>query len=189
MSPEELSQEERRKKIKEIDREMKDRLTELKRLMQVEGLEESAEVADDILIGMNAINYSENAVIKRRSTKETLPQKSQGKNVSAADSKKLRRVLLVIPVRDILDYINFFDPGKIGSTIGWLVNNINTALTCKKEDLKHLRLGAIAMNEPKVIWVKMLVRNQDGNTEQPNLKKVDAVVHTYNKILEEILST
>ena len=52
MSPEELSHEERRKKIKEIDREMKDRLTKLKRLMQVEGLEESAEVADDILIGL-----------------------------------------------------------------------------------------------------------------------------------------
>ena len=48
---------------------------------------------------MNAINYNENAVIKRRSTKETLPQKLQDKNVSAADSKKLQRVLLVIPVR------------------------------------------------------------------------------------------
>ena len=27
---------------------------------------------------------------------------------------------------------------------------------CKKEDLKALRPGAIAVNEPKVLWIKMV---------------------------------
>ena len=75
----------------------------------------------------------------------------------------------------------------IGSTIDWLVNNIDRAILCRKEDLKHIRPGAIAANEPKILWVKMLRRqyNTELHTKQ---NPVDALVDVYNDLLEEILS-
>ena len=75
------------------------------------------------------------------------------------ENKRLLRILLVILGWDILEYINFFELGKshvIGSTLDWLVNNIDITILCHKEDLKHVRPGAVAANEPKIIWVKML---------------------------------
>ena len=106
------------------------------------------------------------------------------------DNKKLPRILLVVPDRDILEYINYYQSGKshiIGSSIKWLVNNIDCTVTCKKENLKHLCPGAIAAAEPKIIWIKMLTRSYHPYLSQK--KPVDNLVHIYNKILEEILST
>ena len=107
------------------------------------------------------------------------------------DTKRLPRLLTVIPDCDILDYIDFYTSGKshvIGTTIEWLVNNIDRAITCKKEDLKHIRPGAVAANEPKVIWVKMLARSaNDRHSEKPD--PVNELASTFNYILEEILAT
>ena len=106
------------------------------------------------------------------------------------ETKKLPRILLVIPDCDLLEYINFCDSGKshvIGANLEWLINNIDQALTCEKEDLRHIR-GAVMANEPKIIWVKMLNRSLGGfASERINL--INELADTFNSILEEILST
>ena len=107
------------------------------------------------------------------------------------ENKRLPRVLLMVPDHDILEYIDFFQPGKshvIGSTLEWLINNVDRVITCKKEDLRHAHPGAIAAAESKIIWVKMFTR--ECNTQSSGAQNpVDSLVDTYNDILEEILST
>ena len=106
------------------------------------------------------------------------------------DSKKLPRVLLVAPDQEIPKYIDYFDTGKshvIRSTLEWLVNNIDRAITCKKEDLKHQKIGTVIANEPRIIWIKMLAKSTNDTSERKD--PVNELVEVFNKILEEILST
>ena len=106
------------------------------------------------------------------------------------DSKHLPRILIITPDRDILKYIDFFGSGKshvIGSTVEWLVNNINRAIMCKKEDLKHHKSGAVVANEPKIIWIKMIARSVNDISEKKD--QVNELTDMFNSILEEILST
>ena len=107
-----------------------------------------------------------------------------------SDVKKLPWILLAIPDQDILQYINYFEPGKshvIGTALEWLVTNFEKAITCKKEDLHHQRAGAVAANEPKMLWVKMLKCSPNDASESSD--QVDAVADTFNEILEKILAT
>ena len=79
----------------------------------------------------------------------------------------LLRYLLVIPDKDLVKEANVFDYGVtriLEDIIKYLLININQAIEVHKEDLKGKRMGAISTAvEPRIIWVKMIVRPQTSN--------------------------
>ena len=103
------------------------------------------------------------------------------------EATKLPRVILMIIQDDLLNAINYTIGRKshaIGTCWDWLIKNIERAIDIKKEDLRNKKPGAVRINEPKIIWVKMF-----GSSEANLPQALLAAKDISNFILEEILST
>ena len=101
------------------------------------------------------------------------------------ESKKLPRLLLMILDTDFLEQIDIINPGKtkiMGPCFEWLVSQLERVIAEKKEELRQKQPGAIAANEPKIIWVSLLERK--GFIAKSYL---NAVI-TANVVMEEVLS-
>ena len=97
----------------------------------------------------------------------------------------LPRLLVVIPDADILKFINHYTYGVsaiTGRCLNWLITNMDRVIEAKKEQLQKKKAGAVAANEPKIIWVKML--------DTPNMTYSDLMAcrKKYNAILDDILA-
>ena len=94
--------------------------------------------------------------------------------------KNLPCFLICMPDMDILRFINHFGFGIsqiIGSSLNWLIKNMEQALDAKKDELRHRRPGALISREPKIIWEA--IPHQPGY-DQTRIAK-------FNRILENIL--
>ena len=69
----------------------------------------------------------------------------------------------------------------IGKSLQWLVSEINKALECRKDHLRRRKPGAVAPNEPKVHYIKMLDRPKC----QPD--KIFTARHKFNTILDDVI--
>ena len=84
------------------------------------------------------------------------------------DVAKLPKFLLVVPDEDILsctDYQKYGLELSMHVALGWIITQMEHALETKKEDLMRHKPGAVAFNEPKTIWVKMLNRVFDSEND------------------------
>ena len=68
--------------------------------------------------------------------------------------KTMPRMVIIIPDNDIIKHnsISFYDYGAkkmCEMIVSWLVNNINKAITGRREDMKHLKPGSVMQGEPK----------------------------------------
>ena len=99
------------------------------------------------------------------------------------NEKKLPRIILIIPDGDILQFINHFNFGIsyiLGSLLSWLINQIDTAIDCKKSEFRKEQPSIISSNEPKVISVK--IHNHPKGQSQ-----LLATRNKFNNILENLL--
>ena len=98
------------------------------------------------------------------------------------ENQLLPHFIIIVPDWDILKSIKYYDYGVskiIGSTLEWLVREIDRLITTKKIDLAKIRPGAVISSEPKIIWITMLGR--------PYPSRVLALRKKFNAILEETL--
>ena len=87
-----------------------------------------------------------------------------------------------MPDWDILKSDNFFNYGIkeiCEANTTWLTNEIERAVTIKKEDMRSIRKGAVIESEPKIIYVKMIYR--------PTKNQVVAARNKFNDALEGAL--
>ena len=100
------------------------------------------------------------------------------------ESNKLPRIILFIIDWDILENIDYATTVKsqlIGSTLEWLISNVDKAIQAKKDGIRQIRPGALGINEPKIIWSKMLMRPEFS----PELELAQGIA---NVIMEDLLA-
>ena len=105
------------------------------------------------------------------------------------DATKLPRINLLIPDQDILDDIDYSHEGKsiiMGGVFEWLVNQVQRAITSKKEDMRNIRPGAVIVNEPKTIWLKMLQSPQD-DVDLFNAQKHYNFLHQFGETISSMM--
>ena len=98
---------------------------------------------------------------------------------------QLPRFIIVIPEADILKHINYFSYGIstiIGKCLNWIITEMERVVDARKDELRRKNPGAVAPNEPKIIWVAMMNR--------PHISYNDmmSVCTKYNKILRDLLA-
>ena len=99
------------------------------------------------------------------------------------DNTKIPRIILIIPDYDILRYIGFFGFGEshvIGSTLNWLICNVENTIDSKREEFRKKKPGALHNSEPKVIWMKIFDRPIDARGTVTSATK-------FNNLLEELV--
>ena len=78
------------------------------------------------------------------------------------EKERLPKYILMFPDKDLLWYVNHknFGVGKIATDLlYWLCDEIEKALSLRKEDVRGKRPGALwSSSEPRIVWVKMLTR-------------------------------
>ena len=82
-----------------------------------------------------------------------------------------------------MDFTDFGISKILGMCLEWLVEEVEKAITIKKEDMRAVRQGAVTTLEPKVIWVKAIDRPGTGL----KLEDIREVNRKFNAILEETL--
>ena len=109
------------------------------------------------------------------------------------DAEKLPRLIIVAPDWDLINYINiehFEADAVINEVLAWILMNMKRAIKSKQDFLLKKRAGAVAENEPKLIWVKMI--NRFGSTtkyDRSNAKlRALALKGKFNRILEDRLA-
>ena len=96
----------------------------------------------------------------------------------------LPRFVIVVPDWDILKYINHVGYGlsmMTDKSLNFIITAMECLIAACKDELRRRRLGAIAPNEPKIIWINMTDHHEVRD-------KTLAVRNKFNKVLEEILS-
>ena len=99
------------------------------------------------------------------------------------DTLKLPCIILVIPGKDIIKYVDFDESGTRfmhGGALAWIITQMVRFIDAKKDNLLHRKAGAVVVHKPKIIWVKTL-RKLD--TPLASL----AVINKFNGMLEDIL--
>ena len=103
--------------------------------------------------------------------------------------RKLPKYIIILPDKDIIEAAQqsgFRCKVLFHYMINWLVRNIDEETQDRKEKLKKKRLGAVLCeSDPKIIWVKMVVRPFIKNAEK---SYIFAQCNTFNAILEAELS-
>ena len=97
---------------------------------------------------------------------------------------RLPKYLIVILDDELITHINHFDTGfrvMSGGLINWMANNIIRAIEFRKKDLLRIRVGAVSVGDPKVIWTKLMSHNK-------GYDRVMTVKTKYNNTLDDILS-
>ena len=111
------------------------------------------------------------------------------------DNHRLPRYILMIPDKDILTCLhkkNINAALVMGSTIHYLIKQIDMFLERRRQDLADKKKGALLLSDTKVVWVRMLKRpaithNKDfTETSSPSLAAY-ALRGKFNSILEERL--
>ena len=103
------------------------------------------------------------------------------------DYEKLPRMIVIIPDLDILRFLRIDDRDNSLSSIlqeliKWIITNMRRATEAKHDFLMTRKAGAVADNEPKIIWVKMI--NRFGSRYDPILMQKGR----FNRILEDLLA-
>ena len=96
----------------------------------------------------------------------------------------LPRFLIIFPDLEIIKFVNYEKYGisKILAMLTeWWVSQIENAVDTKKEDMRSKRSGAVTSLEPKLIWLKMLMRPKRFNAV------IDDQTDKFNAILDETL--
>ena len=100
------------------------------------------------------------------------------------EAQKLPRFVIVILDWDILKYADHstFGVEKVMKRIlSWMISNLVRVVEMKKDQLYHIKKGAINASEPKFVWVKMLQRMMSQD-------KILTVRGKYNWTLENLLA-
>ena len=82
------------------------------------------------------------------------------------------------------DYYNFGTSKVFQNTLQWLIRNVNINLKRRRTELFAKKPGALALENTKVIWVKMIKRPYGCLQE---FDKVFALHNRFNNTLEEVL--
>ena len=102
--------------------------------------------------------------------------------VAVKNKSRLPHFILIFPDKDIIEFTDFYGWGisfALGAQIDWFLNEIESVISTKKEDLAAIRPGAIHPGEPKVIYVKMI--------EHPHHSRAMSVRWKFNRALEDSL--
>ena len=103
--------------------------------------------------------------------------------------KNLPKYILIIPDKDIIEAAQQSSFGckvLFNYMINWLASNIFEEIENRKEKLMKKRIGTVlCASDPKIVWVKMVIRPFIKNTDKGY---VFAQSKTYNAILEAVLS-
>ena len=96
------------------------------------------------------------------------------------------RLVIIIPDWDMLKYMGEencnYGIGEVSKKlIEWMMCNLNRAVKTRKDELTHIKLGAVVPDEPKFVWVKMINRAHVSD-------HVLAVRHKLNNALEAALT-
>ena len=97
----------------------------------------------------------------------------EGLNKTGKDENifRLPKYVLIMPDKDILANINFNNYGIeniIDKIMGWLCRNIDRTLQLRKKDIRGKCAGGmLSAAQPRLVWVKMLVRPFLKNVEKP----------------------
>ena len=103
------------------------------------------------------------------------------------ETDHLPRYILLMLDKDVVENIQFGGFGcKIifECTIEWLSSRIKNAINTRKEDLKQVKIGAFEPGEPRIVWIKMLIRPFIKTTSHGY---VFAQCHTFNTILQSTI--
>ena len=96
---------------------------------------------------------------------------------------KLPRYILIIPDKDILEDAKF-DNYKVielmEQIVRYLANEMYGNIETRKEDLYCKKAGSLLPAEPRIVWVKMLVR--------PFIQNAKKYVFPYTKRFNEVLN-
>ena len=80
--------------------------------------------------------------------------------IEGLNKHRLPRFIIVLLDGDLVAEISNIDrPGisnLIGKAIRWVTRMMEQLLEIKKEDLFNRCTGALAPNEPKIVWIKMI---------------------------------
>ena len=99
--------------------------------------------------------------------------------------KTLPRLIVMLPDTDLIEQIDLVNPGKcqiMGACFDWLLNNAEKVISAKKEGFRQIRLGAVLPNEPKLVWVCPLTRNEFAT------EAFVAAIEFLNNIMEDVLA-
>ena len=80
---------------------------------------------------------------------------------------KLPKYILLVPDRDIINETKAYGFGAsyvLGSAVYFLIRQMEMLLSRRKVDLQDKKPGAIASQDTKFIWVRMLKRPKQLNT-------------------------
>ena len=97
---------------------------------------------------------------------------------------RLPRFIVMLVDNDLLKgmkSINKPDVSKlIGNCLSWITKQVELIVEIKREEIYSKRIGALQLDEPKIVWIKML--------ERPNATADEGILwHKYNDILEETI--
>ena len=95
----------------------------------------------------------------------------------------LPRMILVVPDWDIPEVHQplFVRVTNLsGKCIDCILNNMERSIEARKDELRRRRPGALAHNEPNIIWIKMINRSTP--------QRILAVRNKFNKILVDLLA-
>ena len=93
----------------------------------------------------------------------------------------LPKYLIIIPDKDIVDFINYTQRGIsqiIGTILDWLIKQIDQTMERKRLLMWESNPGSVEDEEPAIIWVKML--------DRPSTK-LHILHEKFNKIMEDII--
>ena len=101
---------------------------------------------------------------------------------------RLPKYLILVPNCDLISSMTFFGFSALTVFIRcltWLVKQIDTAVNRHKMSLFDKKPGALSLESPKLIWIKMLKRPY--NAPQ-TLDETIALRNRFNNALEEVLA-
>ena len=101
---------------------------------------------------------------------------------------RLPKYLVFIPDRDLIDSIGYYGYGVTDvyvSCMFWLISQIDKCVKCRRAGLFDRKPGALSLDSPKVIWIKMLKRPYNGRQQ---FDQVMALRNRFNNALEEALA-
>ena len=99
------------------------------------------------------------------------------------ENQKLPRFIVFLIDHEFIKMMNHIGFGislMMGKCLHWFLNQVEIAISRKKELLAFKKAGATQTLEPKLIWVKMIEQVQDKNMAMAKIK--------FNVILEQALA-
>ena len=111
------------------------------------------------------------------------------------DNQRLPKYIIMFPDKDILTSLhknNINAALVMGSTIHYLIKQIDSLLSRRTQQLEVRKPGALLPEETKIIWVRMLKRPSHGSDDTPwdDISPYQAALNLrskFNSILEERL--